>query len=210
MRTRTLPTVLITLAAGLIVLAVGVLAFIYSGIYNIAATGSHLGIVRWALNTTQTRSVEVRAAHDTPDPPAADQEMVVHGFKHFEQMCVTCHGAPGVERGEFGHGLNPTPPDLSRMAQRYTPRELFWIVENGLKMAGMPAFGPTHSEQEIWRVVYFLERLPGMGPKDYARWVERYGSGEGDGHGNGHGAAEDGASAAESDEAGGDHSHPAG
>lgn len=79
----------------------------YSGIYNIAATDSHLGIV---LDTTQMRSMEERG-DKAPDPPPA------------------------------------------RMAERYSFRELFWIPKHGLKTVGMPAFGPAHSDEEIWGTV---------------------------------------------------------
>ncbi len=177
MRSRTVPTVLATLAAALLVLAGGALAFVYSGAYNVAATDPHMGVVRWALNTTQARSVAVRSA-DVPEPPPVDSAAVADGFHHFSEMCVVCHGAPGVERGELGKGMNPTPPELSEEAAEFTARELFWITKHGIKMAGMPAFGPTHSDAEIWGIVAYVKRLPDMSPQEYQRWVERYGGGE--------------------------------
>lgn len=201
MRTRTVPTVVLTLLVALILFVIGALAFIYSGVYNIAATAPHLGLVRWVLNTTQVRSVEERA-DQAPEPPPVDPAMLQHGFQHFREMCVVCHGAPGVERGEFGKGMNPTPPDLGRMAQRYNARELFWVIKNGLKMAGMPAFGPTHSDEEIWGIVAFLQQLPGMSPQEYQRWVQQYG---GTGGGGAHGE-----SAQESAAGEGGHSHAPG
>lgn len=190
MEGRTVRTVVITLAIALVLGIVGALGFIYSGVYNIAATDSHFGLVRWVLNTTQVRSVTVRA-DDVPEPQPMDSAALVEGFRHYGEMCVVCHGAPGVERGEFGEGMNPTPPDLARMAERYSSRELFWIVKHGLKMAGMPAFGPTHSDEQIWGIVAFLERLPEMSPQEYERWAREYGgTGEDGGHGHGGGGTE--------------------
>lgn len=193
MRTRTGPTIIITLVVALILFVMSALAFIYSGIYNISATAPHLGVVRWVLNTTQVRSVEERA-RSAPEPAPVDPAMLQHGFEHFTEMCVVCHGAPGVERGEFGKGMNPTPPDLARMAQRYNAQELFWVIKNGLKMAGMPGFGPTHSDEEIWGIVAFVQQLPEMTPQEYQRWVQQYGAGD---DANGHGAGEEEASTAE-------------
>ena len=185
MGTRTLPTVVITLVGVLILSVLGALAFIYSGLYNIAATDPHLGVVRWVLNTTQVRAVQEHA-EAAPSPPPTDPSMLQHGFQHFREMCVVCHGAPGVERGEFGKGMNPTPPDLARMAERYSARELFWITKHGLKMAGMPAFGPTHSDEEIWGIVAFVQQLSQMSPREYQHWVQRYGgAGGGAAHGEG-------------------------
>lgn len=185
MQSNTVRTAGITVAAVLILLGIGALTFIYSGVYNIAATDAHAGLVRWALNTTKERSVEERG-DQVPDPPPVDSARVVQGFELYQSMCAVCHGAPGVERGEFGKGMNPTPPDLSEEAREYSTRELFWITRHGLKMAGMPAFGPTHSDEEIWGIVAFVERLPEMSPEEYQRWVERYGSGSGTGGEAGH------------------------
>jgi mono/diheme cytochrome c family protein len=187
MQSRTVPTIVITMVVAAILFMVGALAFIYSGVYDIAATDPHLGLVRWVLNTTQVRAVEEHA-EEAPEPPPVDPAMLQHGFRHYREMCVVCHGAPGVERGEFGQGMNPTPPDLAEMAERYSARELFWITKHGLKMAGMPAFGPTHSDEEIWGIVAFVQQLPEMSPQEYQRWIQRYGGGRG---GHGHGGSEE-------------------
>ena len=76
-------------------------------------------------------------------------------------MCVSCHGAPGVDASEAGDGLNPPAPDLTLpRVQKRTDGELFWLVQNGIRMTGMPAFGTTHKDEEIWKIVAFVRRLP--------------------------------------------------
>jgi hypothetical protein len=55
------------------------------------------------------------------------------------------------------------------MASRWSRAELFWIAKNGIKMSGMPAFGSTHKDEEIWRVVSFVQRLPRVTEEDYAK-----------------------------------------
>jgi mono/diheme cytochrome c family protein len=163
----------------LVVLVLGGLLFMYSGAYNVAATQEHTALGRWVLNTGQTRSVAVRAG-GVPESPPFDASMVEHGFEHFRAMCVGCHGAPGVERGEFGKGITPTPPELSEEAAEWTEKELFWIMKHGIKMAGMPAFGPTHSDEEIWGLVAFLQELEGMTAEEYAQWEARFAPAPGD------------------------------
>lgn len=190
---------MITVAATLAALVVVGLVFIYSGLYSVAATEDHTSIGRWVLNTTQHRSVSVRA-RDLPDPPAFDSAMVADGFAHFRAMCIVCHGAPGVDRGELGQGITPTPPSLSEAAAEFDTRELFWMVKNGIKLAGMPAFGPTHSDDEIWGLVAFLEELEGMTAEEYQRWEADFSSGAGTNAGAGAGGAEGAAG----------HSHAAG
>ena len=160
----------ITVAAALaifVVLLAGVgLIYIYAGAYNVAATDPHAQVVYWTLSTTQVQSVRSHA-ESLEEPLPSDSAALRMGFHHFEEMCVTCHGAPGVSPSEIGKGLNPEPPELSEMVERYSPGELYWIVKNGLKMTGMPAFGPTHSEEELRAIVAFLQRLPELTPEEY-------------------------------------------
>jgi mono/diheme cytochrome c family protein len=84
-------------------------------------------------------------------------------------MCAACHGAPGKERGEIGKGLNPSPPNLAEVASSWSSAELFWILKNGIKMTGMPAFGPTHSDARLWSIVAFVMQLPKLTPDDYKK-----------------------------------------
>ena len=179
MSRHTVRTAVLTVLLTLVVLIIGGLIFMYAGAYNVAATDGHTALARWALNTGQVRSVAVRA-EEVPDPPPVDSSMIGHGFDHYRAMCVVCHGAPGVDRGEFGKGLTPTPPALSEVAGEWNPKELFWITKHGIKLAGMPAFGPTHSDEEIWGIVAFLEELEGMTAQEYAQWEARFAPAPGD------------------------------
>src|SRR3546814_5639660 len=67
----------------------------------------------------------------------------------------------------MGKGTNPAPPELSETVHKWTPAELFWIVKYGLKMTGMPAWGPTHRDDELWAITAFLLRLPELSPEEY-------------------------------------------
>lgn len=167
---RTLTTVLITLAAVLVVAVGAGLLVIYTGAYNVAATEQHAGITQWALNTLQHNSVEARAGSVQGAPPT-DSAALAHGFDHFHAMCVVCHGAPGLDRGELGQGITPTPPRLEEEVPEWSDAELFWITKHGIRFAGMPAFGTTHGDPEIWAIVAFLRRLDGMTEEAYATLV---------------------------------------
>lgn len=164
---RTVRTVLLTVAA-VAVIAIGTgLTFLYSGAYDVAATESHWGITRWALSTLKDRSVSTRADSVIGQRPT-DAAALQHGFEHFHAMCVQCHGAPGMDPGETGKGINPTPPRLEEEAHEWSDAELFWITRHGIKLAGMPAFGPTHSDEEIWGIVGFIRELETMTEEEYA------------------------------------------
>ena len=158
--------IIITLLVFVIVLIVGGLIFINSGLYDVAATKPETEIVKWVLETTKEKSVRSRSKNITV-PNLEEESLTVMGFHHYDQMCVGCHGAPGISPSEIGEGLNPEPPDLAEVAAHMIPSELFWITQNGIKMTGMPAFGPTHSDEELWGIVAFMQKLPDLSPEKY-------------------------------------------
>lgn len=167
--TQALRIVLITLAATFVVSAAVAFVYLFSGSYDVAATTRHTGFGEWVLGTLKKRSIRQHAAAlDINVPPVAGEQLQ-HGIEHFVAMCVPCHGAPGVERGEYGKGMTPTPPDLADAAREWEPAELFWIVKHGVKLAGMPAFGRTHTDEELWGIVSFLQQLPNISPEEYER-----------------------------------------
>ena len=161
----------------LAVIIVAAFLFIISGCYDVAASKPDAGLIAWALDTTRERSV-----HRSVDslegkvqvPNLDDAERVRTGLAHYDEMCVTCHGAPGVKASEVGQGLNPFPPELAR--RRHTEAvEDFWIVKNGIKMSGMPSFGVTHTDDQIWAIVALLKRLPKLSPEEYQAMVQQAG-----------------------------------
>jgi len=131
-----------------------------TGSYNVAATAApsklETRLAAYALN----RSV-ARRAPATKNPMPASPETWKAGLAHYRENCVVCHGAPGVDAGEIGEGLNPPAPDLTLPRVQARPDgELFWIVGNGIRTTGMPAFSPTHKPDELWKIVAFVRHLP--------------------------------------------------
>lgn len=139
--------------------------FVYLGIYNVAATKPHTELASKVFEVVKTRSIQVRAKNITP--PSSSDNDIIKGAHYYEEMCATCHGAPGINPSEIGKGLNPKPPDLEKSAGRWNSKELFWILKHGIKMTGMPAFGPTHTDKELWSIVAFIERLPEISEEEY-------------------------------------------
>jgi mono/diheme cytochrome c family protein len=155
------------------VAAAGALAFIYSGVYDIAATTPHYDVTGRVLRTVMERSIK-REARNVSVPDLDDPEKVHRGFKNFHEMCVICHGAPGTEPSQLSKGLYPQAPDLAKAAKGWTPAELYVITKRGIKMSGMPAWEPTHTGEELWELVAFLRLLPGMPVAEYQGAVAYY------------------------------------
>jgi mono/diheme cytochrome c family protein len=140
------------------------------GLFNVAATDRHSPPVRWVMEQARIRSIKAHAAGIPVAPGLDDPQKVLMGTDHFAAHCAICHGAPGVARGDIARGLYPEPPDLAEASARYSPAELFWILKNGIKMTGMPAWN-DHGDEELWATVAFIEKLPGLTEQDYAKLV---------------------------------------
>nr|WP_307701644.1 c-type cytochrome [Variovorax paradoxus] len=159
--------VLLTIAAlGLAGAAVGALV-VFGGLYNVAATVQHTQPVYSLLETAMHQSVRMRARNIEP-PPLGDERLVMRGAACFRDKCVQCHGAPGVAQGDIGKSMQPLPGPLVDARRHWKPRELYWVTKHGIKMSGMPAWEYRLSEEELWSVVAFLDRLPDMTPQQYA------------------------------------------
>jgi len=157
-------------ALGLIV-AIVAAVFFFGGYYNIAATEQDNGAVAWALIQVRQASID-RHATDTPPGTLNDPATIQAGAKAFAARgCVNCHGGPGAQWAKFSEGLNPGPPDLKDVVGGLQPREIFWVVKNGIRMTGMPSFaGAGVPDPEIWSMVAFLKKLPTVSDADFKAW----------------------------------------
>ncbi len=150
----------------LVVSVLAVAGFAFSGLYDVSASSPHSGIVAWLLSTTSHASIERRAKSvDVPD--LEDETLALAGISDFDSMCTGCHGAPGQDPEAMGQGLNPPAPDLAEEAEEMTAAELFWVTKNGIKMTGMPAWGKTHQDDELWPLIALLTRLPELDADGY-------------------------------------------
>lgn len=166
---QTFPRVFGKLA--LVVAGAGVLAaiFLYSGIYNVAATTGHAKPVEKIFRILMMRSVVVRArsltlpANFDPRAPGLAQQAA----GHYELMCRTCHGAPGRKPDPWQ--LYPPAPDLADALRvmRWTDTEVFWIIKNGIKDTGMSAFGESHDDDDLWALTAFVRQIQSMTPEQY-------------------------------------------
>ena len=152
-----------------IVGAIGAGVYFFGGFYNVAATYEEPKVVEWALIKVRTASMK---RHAKDRPPADLDSRVPAGAKAYANRgCVNCHGAPGVEWQKFSEGLRPDPPDLHEVAPEREPRELFWVIKNGINMTGMPSFGKIEvPDDEIWSIVAFVKRGE-VSEADYKAWT---------------------------------------
>jgi mono/diheme cytochrome c family protein len=186
--------IFLSVLATLVVLIIIGLIVMYSGMVNVGVTESHSGLTKWVFSTTMERSVKSRAG-DIDVPDLSSEEMIKEGAEHYMRMCQGCHGFPGRDRLGRAKRLEPAPPHLyeKEETEEWSPAEQFWITKHGIMMTGMPAWGTTHSDEDIWHIVAFLRKLPEMSPEEYQQLsdeikAEREGQphAEGDEHEHGH------------------------
>lgn len=163
---RALQAVVVLLLAGL--------AIAWSGIVNIGASTGHWAITDWFLNWSMRNTVRTYAAL-TVDEPATDATGLVSAAGHYAATCAHCHGAPGERPSPVMQSATPDAPDLAVTAKTWSDRELYWIIQNGVKFTPMPAWPALARDDEIRRMAAFVRRLPGMSPEDYRAFA--YGPG---------------------------------
>jgi hypothetical protein len=152
--------------------AIGAAVFFFGGFYSVAGTAYEPGIVKWALVHVRQASVN-RNATDQPPMSLDDPALIQAGARSFvSRGCTNCHGGPGVEWAKFSEGLHPDPPDLKEVAPNREPRELFWVIKNGINMTGMPSFGAIEvPDKELWSIVAFVKKLPKVTDADFKSWT---------------------------------------
>ena len=165
----------IVIGAGIALLAlvpVAVVAFVKSGIYNVAASKPHSKLTEWITHETMIHSVR-RHAQAISAPRQFSRAEIMAGFCTYETHCVACHGAPAIAREQWVGGLEPSPPYLLDTTSRWSPAELFWIVKNGIKMTCMPSWRDSMSDRQVWDVVAFIEAMRQLPPQSYGNWRSR-------------------------------------
>jgi mono/diheme cytochrome c family protein len=157
--------VILTVAAVLLLGALGALLFVESGFYNIGADDHHTQAVLALITQLRDRSIEARLGSVRPQltvtPP-----MIKAGAEHYAALCVGCHLAPGLPKSDLRTGLYPHPPNLAQ-EEIQESRRAFWIIKHGIKMSAMPAWGKTLGDDAIWDVVAFVRKMPSMTAEDY-------------------------------------------
>ena len=110
----------------------------------------------------------MRGAHN-PVPLSAGA--LADGRAHWADHCATCHANDGSGNTEIGRNLYPKTPDMrQKRTQELTDGELFSIIENGVRLTGMPAWGDAagHDDADNWKLVHFIRHLPKLTPEEIA------------------------------------------
>jgi mono/diheme cytochrome c family protein len=136
-----------------------------------------------ALEKTIARTVRKMAVpskkHSATNPIADSREVQRDARLHFADHCALCHANDGSGDTPIGQGLYPKPPDLRAAdTQNLSDGDIFWVIENGVRLTGMPAFGSgdesDHAGAELtWKLVHFIRHLPKLSAEEKLE-MEKY------------------------------------
>jgi mono/diheme cytochrome c family protein len=159
-----------------IVLTVVIAAIAGLLVYSIARRGLSTRVEPSRLEELIARSVRraaTPASMRTMTNPVQPTEAVLsEGLEHFADHCAGCHANDGSGLTDIGERLYPRAPDMRRApTQTLSDGELFSIIENGIRLTGMPgwATGTPEGERASWVLVHFIRRLPTLTEDDIIR-----------------------------------------
>ncbi len=164
------------LGVGATIVAGAVIGFaaLHSGAIPANADAKPGGLELWAANTSLAATL-AHAAPKTANPVALTDENLAEGARLFGQHCAICHGTAGgdasaspVAKGEY-----PAPPQLGTDGVEDDAEGVtFWKIKHGIRLTGMPAWGGTLSDQQIWTLALFLKHMDKLPPKADAVWKQ--------------------------------------
>lgn len=164
-----LRVIIATLAAAAGLAALAGAAVVFLGLFNTSAQSGHWAITSWVLHTTFENAVELRAHGPQAVPEdLEDPALIELGARHFDSACRMCHASPGEVADATIAEMVPVPPQIEEATADWQPAQLHWIVEQGVKMSGMPGWPAEERGDEVWAVVAFLSAVKrGMSAEEY-------------------------------------------
>ena len=163
-------------AGGLAVVAVGSLSCLI--FVKTAANGFSARAEPSFLETLaaqQARSMAMPGgARDLSNPVAKSKEVLNDAMAHWADHCAACHSNDGSGEADMGRQMYPHAPDMRKeRTQKLSDGELFYIIENGIRLTGMPAWGGSEAGQkDSWKLVHFIRHLPEISPAEMARMAK--------------------------------------
>jgi mono/diheme cytochrome c family protein len=100
-----------------------------------------------------------------PFPPTT--EVLSEARAHFADHWATCHGNDGSGKTEIGQNLYPKTPGLRQSeTQNLTDGQIYYIIHNGIRLTGMPAWGGPGKDDDSWKLVLFIRYMAQMTPQE--------------------------------------------
>jgi thiosulfate dehydrogenase len=124
----------------------------------------------WAAKTSLRATID-REAPKTPNPLPLDDTNLLAGIKLYGENCIVCHGGADGAATNITLGLYQHPPLLGKHGVEDDPDgETYWKVDHGIRLTGMPSFGRTLQERQLWQLTLFLKHMDHLSPAADKAW----------------------------------------
>jgi mono/diheme cytochrome c family protein len=157
---------LLGVALGICILPLGAYLFIVSGGMPVATKGKPLPFERFLASVALHAAVDREA--NKPSPVEATEANLAAGAKIYQAQCMVCHGSPDRPPTAIALGMYPKPPPLVRSDKKGvtddSAGETYWKAKNGIRLTGMPGFGDSLSDTELWQVSLLLQHAHELPP----------------------------------------------
>jgi mono/diheme cytochrome c family protein len=158
--------------AGLLILICVIAAYatIAFGLMPANSDSRPSGLERWAARMSLNATIH-REMSAAPNPLPVNDANLSAGLKLYAANCMACHGAADGKASNVAHGLYQPAPQLGEHGVEDDPDgEIYWKVQHGIRFTGMPAFGKTLTDTQLWQLVMFLKQMDKLPPAVTTAW----------------------------------------
>jgi mono/diheme cytochrome c family protein len=160
--------------ATIIVALVGGYLLLQSGLIPANADGKPGGLELWAAGTSLDATLRDQAPKEA-NPVALTDANLIDGITLYGEHCAVCHGTAAGESSPspIAKGLYPAPPQFGTDGVEDDPEGIsYWKIKHGIRLTGMPAWGSTLNDRQIWTLALFLKHMDKLPANAEAAWTQ--------------------------------------
>ena len=141
-----------------------------AGLIPANADATPSGLETWMARTSLRATLKRDAPKET-NPVSLDEANLTAGIKLYSQNCAVCHGGPDGRPSLIASGLYQKAPQLAKDGVEDDPDgKPYWFIKHGVRLTGMPSFGSSLSDQQVWQLVLFLKHMDALPPAAAKAW----------------------------------------
>ena len=149
---------------GLLLVPVVAVVYVRSGSFPVATAAQAFPFEKTAAHIALAARIS-REAPTTAAVPATPDNMA-EGARLYREQCAVCHGLRGGIPTAIARGMYPPPPELfkGKGVSDDPPGETYWKIANGIRLTGMPGFGKSLNENQMWQISQLLANSQQLTP----------------------------------------------
>lgn len=158
----------------LAVVLIGAYFLVRSGLIPANADAKPGRLEIWIARTSLDATLR-RDAPQGPNPIALTEQNLRDGVQLFARNCAVCHGSAkgAASASPIAKGLYQKPPQLATDGVEDDPEGVsFWKIKHGIRLTGMPSFGYSLSDRQIWTLALFLKHMDKLPPAVQQTWEQ--------------------------------------